>query len=144
MERDSPPAQGRIVIGVAAVIWNGDGRVLLIRRAKAPRKGEWSLPGGKVEFGETLVEAVAREIQEELGVVIAVGDLVCIVDQIDRLEVTHWVAPTYRATIVGGEPSNREPAALEAIGWFEHDNLPSPLTLATRRALEVQKGGERP
>jgi len=131
-------------LGVGAFIGDAAGRLLLVKRRRAPEAGHWGLPGGKVEFGETLVEAVAREIQEELGVVIAVGDLVCIVDQIDRLEVTHWVAPTYRATIVGGEPSNREPAALEAIGWFEHDNLPSPLTLATRRALEVQKGGERP
>lgn len=131
-------------VGVGAFIDDAAGRLLLVKRRRAPEAGHWGLPGGKVDFGETLIEAVEREILEELGVVIAVGDLICIVDQIDPAEATHWVAPTYRATIVSGEPSNREPAALEAIGWFERDNLPSPLTLATRRALEAQNGGERP
>jgi 8-oxo-dGTP diphosphatase len=131
-------------LGVGACIGDAAGRLLLVKRRRAPEAGHWGLPGGKVDFGETLIEAVAREILEELGVVIAVGDLICIVDQIDHAEATHWVAPTYLATIVGGEPSNREPAALEAIGWFEYDNLPSPLTLATQRALEAQNGRERP
>lgn len=127
-------------LGVGAFITDDAGRVLLVKRRRAPEVGHWGFPGGKVEFGETLVEAVAREIREELGVTIAVGNLVCIVDQIDLVERTHWVAPTYRAKIVHGQARNREPEALESIGWFERGNLPLPLTLASRRSLEAESG----
>ncbi len=56
-------------IGVGAIVWRGDA-VLLIRRGKAPRKGEWSIPGGHVHWGETLVDAVTREVREETGIAI--------------------------------------------------------------------------
>jgi 8-oxo-dGTP diphosphatase len=128
-------------VGVGAFICDAAGRLLLVKRRRAPEAGHWGLPGGKVEYGETLIEAVTREVLEELGVEIAVDALLCVVDQIDRAEATHWVSPTYRAKIVAGEPSNREPNAHEAIGWFGLDDLPAPLTLSTRRALEAQSAG---
>jgi ADP-ribose pyrophosphatase YjhB (NUDIX family) len=82
---------------------------------------------------------VVREIEEELGVGLRLDGLLCLVDQIDRAAGTHWVAPVYRAAIAGGEPVNREPAALAAIGWFALDALPQPLTLATRVALATAR-----
>jgi len=135
---ETRPTEPRL--GVGALITDEAGRVLLVKRRRAPEAGCWGLPGGKVDFGETLVQAVAREIHEELGITIEVGALVCIVDQIDQTERTHWVAPTYRAKIIQGEPVNREPEAHESIGWFERGDLPSPLTLATRCALEAESG----
>ncbi len=96
------------------------------------------LPGGKVDFGETVEAAVRREIEEELGVALRLDGLLCLVDQIDRTAGTHWVAPVYHAAIAAGVPVNREPAALAAIGWFALDALPQPLTLATRKALETE------
>jgi 8-oxo-dGTP diphosphatase len=71
----------RPILGVGAVVLAGS-RVLLVKRANEPLKGEWSLPGGAVEVGETLEAAVAREIQEETGLEIEVGP---IVDVLDRL-----------------------------------------------------------
>ncbi len=59
----------RPYVGVGGVVIE-DGRVLLIRRANEPRQGEWSIPGGLVETGETLEYAVARELQEETGLVV--------------------------------------------------------------------------
>jgi len=59
---------------VSAAIFR-DGNVLLVRRAGAPAKGLWTLPGGRVEVGETLVEAIRREVQEETGLTIDVIDL---------------------------------------------------------------------
>ena len=56
----------RPIVGVGAVIWRGDA-VLLIRRGQPPRVGQWSLPGGAQHLGETLAEAVAREVHEETG-----------------------------------------------------------------------------
>jgi len=74
----------RPIVGVGAVVLNRDGRVLLARRAHEPLKGEWSLPGGGVEVGETLEAAVAREILEETGLSIVVGPVVEVLDRIER------------------------------------------------------------
>ena len=58
-------------------------------------------------------------------------------DQIDAEAGTHWVSPVFRARILAGEAVNREPQAIAAIGWFATDDLPAPLTLSTRRALNL-------
>jgi len=140
MERDSPPAQGRIVIGVAAVIWNGDGRVLLIRRAKAPRKGEWSLPGGKVEFGESLHAAVLREVREETGLEVEILGLVDVAEAIRDAAAgaadDHFVLIDYGARVVSGTAQAASDAA-EA-RWFSVAELDSlPLWSEMRRIIAL-------
>ncbi|WP_439032034.1 NUDIX hydrolase [Gordonia terrae] len=62
------------VVAVGALITDDDGRILLILRRNEPSAGHWSLPGGKVEPGETLEEAVVREVQEETGLIVEVGE----------------------------------------------------------------------
>jgi 8-oxo-dGTP diphosphatase len=62
-----------IVPCVGAVVLDGDGRLLLIRRGHAPSAGFWSVPGGRVEPGETLDEAVVREVREETGLAVRPG-----------------------------------------------------------------------
>jgi mutator protein MutT len=74
----------RPVLGVGAVIFDG-GHVLLVRRGQAPLQGEWSLPGGAVETGETLETALVREVLEETGLDVEVSRLVEVVDRIHRL-----------------------------------------------------------
>ncbi|TQN41566.1 ADP-ribose pyrophosphatase YjhB (NUDIX family) [Blastococcus colisei] len=69
---DGPP----VVACVGAVVLDADGRLLLIRRGHDPHAGLWSLPGGRVEEGETLAQAVRREVLEETGLRVAVGDVV--------------------------------------------------------------------
>ena len=71
------------LVGVGAVVVR-NGRVLLIRRAKPPRQGEWSLPGGLQKLGETVFEAARREVMEETGVVIRPLAVIDIVDLIER------------------------------------------------------------
>ncbi|MDA8039559.1 MAG: NUDIX domain-containing protein [Actinomycetota bacterium] len=66
----SPP-----VLAVGAVVEVGD-KLLLVRRGRSPGKGRWALPGGRVEAGESLAEAVAREVREETGLEVSVGELV--------------------------------------------------------------------
>jgi ADP-ribose pyrophosphatase YjhB (NUDIX family) len=78
MSREFPD---RPVVGVGAVIVDGD-RVLLVRRANPPLQGEWSVPGGAVEIGETLEAAVAREVLEETGLQVEVGPIVEVLDRI--------------------------------------------------------------
>lgn len=125
-------AHPRVGCGAAIV---RDGSLLLVLRRREPEAGHWGLPGGKVDFGETIPEAIAREIGEELGIAIRLTRLLCIVDQIDRDAGTHWVAPTWAAEIIDGVPAVREPEALSACGWFPLDDLPTPLTFATRTVL---------
>jgi len=128
-------APGQPRVGVGALIVDDQGRVLLGKRRREPEAGCWGILGGKVDFGERVAETCAREVLEEAGVEIEVGELICLVDQIDIEAGTHWVSPVFRGRIVAGEPVNREPEALAAIGWFAPGDLPAPLTLATRRAL---------
>jgi len=71
------------MVGVGAVVFDA-GCVLLVRRAKAPLAGEWSLPGGAVELGETLEEAIMREMAEETGLRVAPLQVVKTFDHIDR------------------------------------------------------------
>jgi ADP-ribose pyrophosphatase YjhB (NUDIX family) len=131
----APASQPRV--GVGALITDDQGRVLLIKRRRDPEAGCWGIPGGKVDFGERVAATCAREILEEVGLEIEVGDLVCLVDQIDIEAGTHWVSPVFRARVLTGEAVNREPEAIAAIGWFEPGDLPAPLTLSTRRALAL-------
>ncbi|MDQ1336657.1 MAG: 8-oxo-dGTP diphosphatase, partial [Thermodesulfobacteriota bacterium] len=78
MKREYP---GHPLVGVAAVIFH-DASVWLARRDQEPSRGLWSLPGGLVELGETHLEALARELREELGIAITVGGLVGVFDKI--------------------------------------------------------------
>jgi 8-oxo-dGTP diphosphatase len=77
------PYPDRPVVGVGAVVLDG-AQVLLIKRGHAPLKGQWSLPGGGVEIGETLEQAIAREVLEETGLTIEVGPMVEVIDRISR------------------------------------------------------------
>jgi ADP-ribose pyrophosphatase YjhB (NUDIX family) len=122
--------------GAAIVV---DGRILLMRRLKAPEADHWGLPGGKIDLFEPASDACEREIAEELGLVILADDLLCLVDLIDRAEGTHWIAPVYLVTSYLGEPRNMEPAKCGAIGWFDLEAPPHPLTRAAVAALAALK-----
>ena len=101
--RAYPP---RPVVGVGAVVIDGD-RVLLIRRAHEPLKGQWSMPGGGVELGETLEAAVAREVREETGLIVEVGPIVEVLDRImkdaDGRVEHHFVLVDFVCRRTGGD-----------------------------------------
>lgn len=87
-------------VAVAAVILDADGRVLLIRRGRPPGEGLWTFPGGRVEAGERLAAAVAREVAEETGLEVACGPLVEVVERLG--DGWHYVILDFLASPRGG------------------------------------------
>jgi ADP-ribose pyrophosphatase YjhB (NUDIX family) len=96
----------RPFLAVSAAIFR-DGKVLLVRRARAPATGVWTLPGGVVEVGETLVEAILREVEEETGLAIAPIDLAgyrnVVVRDADGRVARHFVVLPFAAHWIAGE-----------------------------------------
>jgi 8-oxo-dGTP diphosphatase len=94
-------------VGVGAVIWNQTGEIVLIRRGTAPRRGEWSLPGGKLEWGESVREGLLREVREETALTVEISGLIDVVDGIMRDEsgavLHHYVLIDFCARYIAGE-----------------------------------------
>lgn len=131
----TPSSNGpRVGCGVAIV---RDRMLLLIRRARPPEAGCWSLPGGKIDLWERTEEAARREIAEEIGVELGALRLLCIVDYVAPEEDQHWVSPAFLATDFKGEPALLEPEKHTGLGWFALDALPSPLTQGVVAAAEA-------
>ena len=126
-----------IGVGVGAIITDSQGRLFLARRSiKAKNeRGLWEFPGGSVELGETMAAALRREMREEFGIEITVGELLDVVDHILKQEGQHWVSPTYLCTITSGEPHIMEPEKCAEIGWFHPDAVPKELTQISRENL---------
>lgn len=121
MSREYPD---RPIVGVGAVVWRGP-RVLLIRRGKPPRAGQWSLPGGAQQLGETLREAISREVREETGLALADLRLLTTVDLVEREPGGrvryHYTLVDFTAEAPDGEATAGDDAA--AVAWFELDRL---------------------
>lgn len=135
-----------IGVGVGALIVHDDGQLFFAQRGPRAKneRGKWEFPGGSVEFGETLADALRREIHEEYGVEIEVGELLDVVDHILPDEGQHWVSPTFICRIVSGQPTIREPEKCAALGWFAPESPPEPLTVITRENLRHYRNKIKP
>ena len=127
-----------IGVGVGAVIVDSTGRLFLAKRGPKAKneRGLWEFPGGGVEFGETLSAALNREMAEEYGIEIEVGELLDVVDHILPDEGQHWVSPSYICAIISGVPVIKEPGKCSEIGWFLPGEVPANLTLVTQENLK--------
>lgn len=111
----APQPAAHPVVGVGVVVLKGDD-VLLIRRGRPPKQGEWSIPGGRQEFGETVRETALREVMEETGVTAGNLKLLDVVDLIRPGGSGHWTLVDFAADWMAGDPVAGDDAA-EA-RWF--------------------------
>lgn len=134
------------IVGVGAVVVK-DGRVLIVKRAHAPLAGTWTIPGGRVEFGERLEDAVQREVREETGLDVVVGPVVEVFDRIERRNgriAHHFVIVDFACAWRGGTLVAADDA-LDAT-WVAPDDLArygvsEHAAAVIRRGLEMVEGG---
>jgi 8-oxo-dGTP diphosphatase len=111
-------------VGVGAVLIH-EGRVLLIKRGKEPLRGRWVVPGGTVEVGETLEQALVREVQEETGLVVRPIEVVLVFDRIERDGEAvryHYVIIDYLCEYVSGAP--RAASDADEVALVAREDLP--------------------
>lgn len=136
----------RPMVGVGGVVI-ANGRTLLIRRGGPPLEGRWSIPGGMLEVGETLLEGVRRELAEETGVEVRVGELIEVFERINRDEAGkaryHFVIADYLCEVVGGEAragSDVTDVAWVAPGELGKYSLTGMATRVILKAFEMVNG----
>lgn len=132
-----------IGVTVNFVVYDGKGNVLLQKRSKAVRdeQGTWDVGGGAVEFGETIDEAVRREVQEELGVTAKKINFLVAFDahRVNKGSKTHWVALSYSVLVDSDKVRINEPNKIDEIGWFTLERLPAPLHSQIMKPLQAAK-----
>jgi mutator protein MutT len=140
MKREYPDVP---LVGVGAIIIERD-QVVLVKRGQAPLQGQWSIPGGMLEVGETLREAAVREVLEETGLQVEVGELLGVFDRIlrDAEERTlyHYVLIDFLCRRIAGEPL----AACDATEarWFSRAEI-GQLSLAEDTVKVIELGFEK-
>ena len=140
MKREYPESP---LVGVGAIIIER-GRVVLVKRGHPPLAGEWSIPGGALEVGETLREAVVREVLEETGMVVEPGDLLGVYDRLSRDKkgrtLYHYVLIDFLCHRLHGEPRAAGDAA--AARWFTKHEI-EKLSLHPQTQEVIRKGFAR-
>ncbi|MDQ3008087.1 MAG: NUDIX domain-containing protein [bacterium] len=100
-------------------------------------QGRWEIPGGAVEFGETLEAALIREILEEIGVEIEIKQLLHVSTHLLPAEKQHWVSPTYLCHIKSGQPRRCEPDKCQELRWVSIEEAALlPLSIVTASDIE--------
>ena len=127
------------VVAVGGFVFDRDGRILLVQRGRPPGEGLWTVPGGRLEPGETLVQGVAREVREETGLIVEVGVLACVVEHIS--DGYHYVILDYLARPIGGTLA----AATDASdARFVDDVTALPLTSGLAPLIERARATHAP
>lgn len=142
--KEKVPQEKRVGVGVGLILIKG-GRVLLGKRHSDPKKarsalrgeGTWTLPGGKLDFGEDFETGAARELEEETGIALPPSSLRVFCISNDKIDEAHFVTiGLYSAEEPGGEPRVAEPDKITEWRWFPLERLPEPLFFPSERVLE--------
>lgn len=126
-----------VLTAAAAVMTDADGKVLLTKRSRNPRKGFWHLPGGRVEFGERADDTLARELEEELGIIARTygHQADYITEDIVIEEGRHVICLHFHTHIIRGTPVALD--GTEKVGWFSYEEMMilGDILVSTRWAL---------
>lgn len=134
-----PEAAPRVRVGVAVIVTRGD-RILLGQRKGSHGAETWALPGGHLEFGESLEACARREVFEETGLLVGGIRRVDFTNDLFRAEGKHYVTLFVAADCGAGEPLLREPEKCARWGWFAWSSLPEPLFLPLRSFVDQRRG----
>lgn len=134
----------KIGVGFGVMILR-NGKVLLGKRHEDPSKassllsgaGTWTMPGGKLHFGETFEEGAKREVEEETGLKLNKVEVICVSN--DMVESAHFVTISLFSDDFEGEPEVKEPDEIIQWQWFDLDNLPEPIYFPSAKTLENYK-----
>jgi len=133
----------RPIAGVGVVVFRNE-EVLLVKRKKAPYKGQWSIPGGKQRLGETVTKAARRELMEETGVEVNELTLIDVIDIIVPDEegkiLYHYIVADYRAHWLSGECSPGDDA--QDVQWFNLNKLGSISLLDKTKKIILKAVGK--
>lgn len=134
----------RPMVGVGVLIKNHEEKILLGLRTASHGAGEWSFPGGHLEFGETLFEAAKRETREETGLEIRQCELISVCDEMRYIKTDnkHYLNLGVLGTDVHGELRVLEPEKCQEWKWFDQDDVPSNLFEATALTLLNYRQGK--
>lgn len=128
-------------VGVAAVIHDGSGNILLMKRGLEARdeQGRWDICGGAIEFGESIEEAIRRELMEELRVDALEIQFLTAYDahRIHEGSPTHWVQVVHAVRVDPSAVKIGEPHKIAEIGWFNTSGLPNPLHSQFQKSFRV-------
>ena len=140
MKREYPETP---LVGVGAIIIDRD-RVALVKRGRAPLAGQWSIPGGLLEIGETLRACAEREVREETGLTVVIGELLGVFDRVvpdaDGHIQYHYVLIDFLCRRTTGDLSPADDA--EDARWFRREELPA-LNLAPETLKVILTGFEK-
>lgn len=134
----------KVGVGFGVMILK-DGRLLLGKRHDDPEKatsllngaGTWTMPGGKLDFGETFEEGAKRETLEETGIKLNKVNVIC-VNQ-DMVETAHFITIGLFSDAFSGEPKVMEPDEITEWRWFDLNSLPNPIYFPSAKVLENYK-----
>jgi len=127
-----------IGVGGGVLILNNKNETLLIKRSKNSKNevGQWNKPGGALDYGEKAIDAMKREILEEIGVRIDIWGYLPHSDSIMKKDGQHWVGFNYLGNIKSGTARIMEPHKFDDIQWFNLNKLPKKLSLMTKEAIK--------
>ena len=125
-------------VGLAVFVWK-DGKFLVLKRFGAHGTGQWSVPGGHLEFGETLELGARREVMEETGLSITNVQFLALTNDEFKAAGSHYITVWLRSDWVSGEPTILEPTKCTAQTWCDFQSLPQPLFEPVWTNLRIAK-----